>query len=294
MKIFKGFRKAIWLIFMSALAVIMIYPLFFSLMAGLMKKEEFQDIGTMLPIPKEPNFENYLHVLSPQGLYPLLNTVLRTVWFTFILTLMACMIGYVLARLKFRGRNLFFILLLIIQVVPWVLTTIPLYVMVARLPFLGGNNWMGVGGHGLIDNPIIIYLLISPSCLTNIFLFRQGMFSLPRDFEEAAEIDGCSFLRMIFSIIVPIQKPILIVIAIGNALWAWNEWLIPFIFVNKMKYKTIPAYVGTLTTQLLSFGERNYPLLFALATVATIPPLIIFLVLQKYIVQGLASAGIKG
>ena len=120
------------------------------------------------------------------------------------------------------------------------------------------------------------------------------MRSIPRDLEEAAEIDGCGFFRMIFRILIPIQKPMIAVIAVNTALSTWNDWMTPFIYINKIQDSTLPAYVGMLTAQLQAFGDRDYPKLFATATVAIIPPFLIFLFLQKYIIQGIASVGIKG
>nr|WP_279380653.1 carbohydrate ABC transporter permease [Caldicoprobacter guelmensis] len=207
---------------------------------------------------------------------------------------MAVLVGYVMARYEFKGKKLFFAIIICSQLVPGVLTLIPSFVMVSRIPFAGGNNWMGIGGKGLINNRLMLFLPFGWDKLLWVFLFMQSMRSLPKDLEEAAEIDGCSFMRMIFRILIPLQKPIIAVIAVNTALSTWNDWLTPFIYINRIQDSTLPAYVGMLTAQLQAFGERDYPKLFATATVAIVPPFLIFLFMQKYIVQGIASVGIKG
>lgn len=200
----------------------------------------------------------------------------------------------VLARYQFKGKTFVIVFIIVSQVIPTVLTLIPSFVMVSKIPFVGGNNWMGMGGHGLIDNPLMLYLPFGWGTLLWAFLFMQSQKSLPSAFEEAAEMDGCGFWRMMFQVVIPMQLPIIAVIAITNALSYWNDWMTPFIYINSTQFTTLTAWLGTLTASLQKFGDKNYPLVFALATISVIPPLVIFLAFQKYIIQGIASAGVKG
>ena len=211
-----------------------------------------------------------------------------------ILRIASILLGYVLARYSFKGKKFVIIFIVVSQVIPLVLTLIPSFVLVSKIPFVGGNNWMGLGGQGLIDSPLMLYLPFNWSTLLWSFLFMQSQKSLPVAFEEAAEMDGCGFGRMILQIIIPMQLPIIAVIAINNALYYWNEWMTPFIYINNTKYTTLTAWLGTLTANLQQFGDKNYPMVFALATLSFIPPLIIFMIFQNYIIQGIASAGVKG
>ncbi len=173
------------------------------------------------------------------------------------------------------------------------LTLIPTFVMVSHIPLVGGNDLFGNGGKGLYDSQLMLFLPLSWGYLLWPFLFMQSMKSLPRSFEEAAELDGAGFFQTILKVIVPMQKPILTVVAINVALNTWNDWMTPFLYINSTKKTTLPAYLATLTASLQNYGQKDYPKVFALATLAIIPPLFIFLFLQKYIVQGIASAGIK-
>lgn len=292
----RAVSKTAWLLLMSIMTFAMIYPFLFSFLGGMNTTTEFSSMGaSILPIPKTPVVSNFAFILTPSGIRPFINTVFRTSWYTVIVSLMAILFGYAMARYKFKGKKLVFAVIICTQLVPSVLTLIPSFVMVSHLPFLGGNNWMGAGGKGLINNPLILYLPFGWGYLMWVFLFMQAMKSLPKEFEEAAEMEGCGFWRMIFGIITPMQLPIIAVIAVNVALATWNDWLTPFMYVNKMQDSTLPAYIATMTARLLSFADnKDYPKLFAMSTVAIIPPFLIFLFLQKYIIQGIASAGIKG
>lgn len=293
-KVNKITTKAIWYVIMLVVAFIMLYPLIFSLLAGLNTRAEFGHMGALFPVPSVPQFDNLLFMFSMRGLRPLLNTFLRTGWYTFIVCMMAILIGYVMARYKFKGKKFFLIAILATQVIPSVLTLIPAFIFISRIPFVGGNDWSGYGGSGLINHPLSIFLPLGWGFLIWVFLFMQTMKSLPKDFEEAAQIDGCGFWRLIFQVIIPMNKPIIAVIAVNVSLSVWNDWLTPFLYISNIQYSTLPAYVGMLVSQLQQFGENDYPRVFAMATVATVPPLIIFLFLQRHIIEGISSAGVKG
>ena len=295
MKIGKLVSRSAWYILMTGLSLLSVYPIVFSLLAGFKRNEDFTSINSILPIAGRHTLENYAGLLnSPGFIQPLIHSVVRTMFFAVVLTCVCALVGYVLERYEFPGKKLFFNYILVVQVVPWVLTLGPLYLVMARVPLAGGNNILGAGGSGLIDNPALNCIIILPSNLLGIFLFRQSMKTLPRDFEEAAEIDGCGFLRVIFQLIIPLQMPILIVIAITNALWAWTDFLVPYTYMNNSLNLTLSGAVGLMASALLQFGDKQYATLFALSTLTIIPSILIFLFFQKYIVQGLASAGIKG
>lgn len=280
---------------MSVIILFMLYPFIYSFLGALNNRYEFTDMGTLLPIPGSPEFGNFSYAFSKAGVQPLLNTIYRTAWYTFWIVTIGVLLGYVMARYEFKGKKLFLVFIICSQVIPNVMTLIPTFVMISKIPFVGGNNWMGLGGHGLINNPLAIYLPIGWNVLIWVFLFMQAMKSLPKDFEEAAEIDGCNFWYTLLRIIIPMQTPIIAVIAANVALAVWNDWLGPFMYINRVKDSTLPAYLGMLATSLLEMsGDRDFPRLFGLSCISIVPPLMIFLVFQKYIIQGIASAGIKG
>ncbi|MCL2058300.1 MAG: carbohydrate ABC transporter permease [Oscillospiraceae bacterium] len=287
--------KTVWLVTMTVTALLFAYPFFYGVFGSSMYKTEFGEMGTLLPIPKQATGINYRFVFSMDGaIRPLVNSLSRAAWYTFVVVTMALLCGYVLSRYSFRGRNAFIIAIVATQVVPNVLTLIPSFVLVSKIPFVGGNNLIGEGGHGLINNKLMLFLPLGWGTLLWVFLFSQAMRSFPRAFEEAAEIDGCGFWGTLLRVVIPMQKPILTVIAINTALSNWNDWLTPFLYINRVSDSTVTAWLATLTSNLQQFGDKDYPRVFALATVAVLPPFMIFLFLQSYIIQGIASAGVKG
>lgn len=290
----KIIMRTVWLLVMAVFSLVMLYPFIFSLMAALNTKTEFSNMGDLFPWPKSPQFGNFAVILTPNGLRPLINTFLRVGWYTVIVCIMAILVGYVMARYNFKGKKLFLSIIVGTQVIPGVLTLIPTFVMVANIPLVGGNDIFGNGGQGLINSPLMLYLPLGWGYLMWVFLFMQSMKSLTPAFEEAAEMDGCGFFRTMFQIVLPMQLPIIAVIAVNVALNTWNDWMTPFMYINNMQESTLPAYIGMLTAQLQQFGTKDYPRVFALSCVAIVPPFLIFLFLQKYIIQGIASAGVKG
>lgn len=292
-KLLKKLLRMVWFILMAAVCFLMIYPLIYSALGGFNSQSEFSSMGDLFPVPEEWIWNNYIFAFSSTALKPLINTLMRTAWYTAIVLVMTVLIGYVMARYEFKGKQLFMIFIIVAQVIPSVLTLIPTFVMVSHIPLTGGNDWFGNGGRGLYDSQLMLYLPLSWGYLLWPFLFMQSMKSLSLSFEEAAELDGAGFWKTIIKVIVPMQKPILTVVAINVALNTWNDWMTPFLYINSTRKTTLPAYLATLTAALQNYGIKDYPKVFALSTMAIIPPLIIFLFLQKYIVQGIASAGIK-
>jgi len=290
----KALRRSLWYIVMSIIAMIMLYPFVFAFMGGLMDPLLFTSLGTMMPIPQTLVFENYMTFFTQDMWRPFFNTVARTAWYTIVNTYIAVTLGYFMARKNFWGKKQFFMIIIIAQLIPGVLTLIPTFVMMARFPLVGGNNILGVGGSGFINNPTVLFILIGGGQLMNAILFRQAMYSLPPSFEEAAEMDGCGYFQTMIRVILPMQRPIIAFIAMTSAINTWNDWFTPFLYISDLQYNTLPAYVGMLVTRFHEFTRPNYALVFALSTVATLPPVAIFLAFQRNIVQGLASAGIKG
>lgn len=285
-----------WLIIMTIIALVFIYPFIYGVMGSLINKVEFGQMGALLPWPQTHwTLISYSQlVLLGGAVRPLINSLARSAWYTFMVTGISILLGYVLCRYKFKMKNFIIIFIVVTQVIPSILTLIPSFVLVSRIPFVGGNNWMGLGGQGLIDNPLMLYLPFGWGTLLWSFLFMQSQKSLPIAFEDAAEIDGCGFWRLILQVVIPLQLPIISVIAIMNALGTWNDWLTPFIYINNTKYTTLTAWLGTLNSALQQFGDKNYPMVFALATISILPPFAIFIAFQKFIIQGIASAGVKG
>lgn len=277
----------------------MLYPLIFATLCGF-----YDSIGylgrpdTLFPFPDKPTLDNYRKIIffttDPTMFRYLLNSITRTVWLTGTRVLVAFVAGYIFARIEFRGKGPIFWSLLIGRLIPGTVLIVPLYIQMARWPFAGGNNLWGVGGKGLLDTYAPLFLLGIVDIIA-IFLVRQTILAGPLELEEAAKIDGAGVSRLIFSVVAPIQKPVLAYLAIINGIGVWNDWFTPFFFTSSQKYQVWASYIARIVQKAdRAYAIQNFPLVLAMGIILTIPSVIIFFMFQRYIVEGLARVGIKG
>ncbi|GHU01578.1 ABC transporter [Spirochaetia bacterium] len=289
--------KTLWIIVMTVFGFVFAYPFIYGLLASLMLQKEYGFQGSMLAIPTAPTLQNYAKFMTLNNagaIGPFFNSVGRAAWATFVVCSVSVLVGYPLARYEFKIKKAVIIGIVAAQVIPGVLTMIPSFLLVSRIPFVGGNNWAGFGGRGLINNKLMLFLPLGWGVLLWAFLFMQAIKGFPRSFEEAAEIDGYGFWSILLKIVLPMQGPILAVIAINTALGSWNDWLTPFLYINRPGDSTLAGWLGTLIANLGRSGIPDYPRVYALGTLTIIPPFVIFLIFQKHIIQGISSVGIKG
>jgi multiple sugar transport system permease protein len=187
------------------------------------------------------------------------------------------LVAFGFARLRFRGRGTLFLLVLSTMMLPPQVTLIPRYFLFSRL--------------GWVDSlkPLLVPQWLGASAY-NIFLLRQFMMSIPLEYDEAAIIDGASLFGIFWRIIVPLSLPAFGVIAITHFTWAWNDFMGPLIYLNRMeKY--------TLSIGLRLFQDRldiDYAALMAATIMSMIPILAVFFVAQRYFIQGIVISGVKG
>jgi len=241
-------------------------------------------------LPQVWKWANYTEAMNaaPFGRY-FVNTVVYAAAITFSNLLLCSMAAYAFARLRFRGRSVLFILTLGTMMVPGQVTMVPVFILLKRWPLLGGNDWMGIGGHGLLNS----YTgLILPGAVGafGIFLLRQFFMTLPRDLEDAARIDGCSEAGIYWRIILPLSAPALATLGIFTFTAAWNEFLWPLLIMSKDSMKTLQIGLQVFQTQYTT----RWDLLMAGTVVVTLPVLIIFLLGQRYFTRGIALSGMKG
>lgn len=272
----------------------MLYPFLFQVLASLGSNANYY-ATIILPIPTDFQLDRYWEVLSQPQVYKLyINTFIRCGWYIFINILMAMLGGYIFSKLKFKGKNTIFISFLATMMIPGQVTLTPYYLLLARWPGAGGNNWMGQGGYGLIDSwPALLIGGLVP--VYSIFLMKQMMETLPYEYEEAAKIDGAGVLRIIFRIYMPMVKPMLSTIVILTFVGIWNDYLVPLVFISTPSKNVITTGIATLMSTFNMPGNPpKYPVVFTLATIAIIPPVIVYLLLQKHFIQGFAMSGVKG
>jgi multiple sugar transport system permease protein len=229
-------------------------------------------------IPDPVRWENYTEALtaSPFHLY-LFNTLVIVVAGEIGVLLTASMAAYGFARLRFRGRDFVFAVLLSTIMLPWAVTMIPRYIMFKNL--------------GWLDTPLP---LIVPDWFGGsafyIFLLRQFFRTIPRDFTDAARIDGAGEFGIYWRVVLPLIKPALTAVAIFLFLYHWNDFLGPLIYLTSPEKYTVSlglaSFKGLYTTQ--------WHYLMAASTATILPVLILFFVAQRYFIQGIVMSGIKG
>lgn len=241
-------------------------------------------------IPSVWKWDNYAKAMTaaPFGRY-FLNTVIYAVAITATNLLFCSMAAYAFARLRFPGRNLLFILVLGTMMIPAQVTMVPVFIMLKRWPLLGGNDLLGMGGHGLLNTYTGLVLPGAVGAF-GIFLLRQFFMTLPRELEDAARIDGCSEAGIYWRIILPLSKPAMATLGIFTFTAAWNEFLWPLLIMSKDSMKTLQVGLQVFQTQYTTAWD----LLMAGTVVVTLPVLIIFLFGQRYFTRGIALSGIKG
>lgn len=231
-------------------------------------------------IPPRPQARNYSEVatLIPLGRY-LLNTVIVT-GLVLVGTLFSCsLVAYGFSRIRFRGRGLLFALCLSSMMLPGQVTMIPLYIMFSRL--------------GWVDT---LWPLIVPSFFGapfSIFLLRQFFLTIPREYDEAARLDGAGRFRIYWSIILPMARPALMTVALFTFIGTWNDFFTPLIYINSPENATLTLGLNMLKSQIVGTGMTQWHLLMAAACMIMIPNILLFTLGQRYLVKGIAMGGMR-
>lgn len=307
-------KKSNWLakipmhVLLALGSLVMVYPLIYSFAGSFTVQSEFIR-STWFPIPQSLHLNNYQNLFYPT-MIPLITrsvgvTLLRTIWYILWTGVTSILCGYVFARLKFRGKEAVFIILLSSMLVPGIVFQVPIYVMLARWPLVGGNSILGQGGSGFI-NQLPSLLLPGLVSAYSIFLVRQSFYSVPVDYEEAARMDGANTLKVLRYVYLPMVLPVLAVVVISTFVGNWNDYTWPLmavggsdklwpvgLFFQRIMATGLP--VPTVDNALGS-GQQisNTPLLLTAGIVASLPPVLCFFFFQRYFIEGLQGVGIKG
>lgn len=240
-------------------------------------------------IPSELDWENYTYIFRDLNMEVLFrNTIFVTLIAVVAQIILCSMAGFAFARLRFRGRNLLFVAILITMTVPFEVLVLPLFILVRRFPLMGGNDLFGNGGVGLMNSYAGI---VFPHLVTvyGIFIFRQFFLSFPKELEDAARIDGASRIRIYWSLLMPNSAPVIGTMGLFAFLWAWNDLLWPVIVVKENSMKTLQAGLAIVAQNPSRWGE-----MMAASVIITLPVIFVFLLLQRFLVRGVATSGLKG
>ena len=261
-------------VFTALIALIFFFPVLMAIINSFKTRGEI--LASAIALPSAPTFANYAAVIEATDFIKVFfNSCLVTGGGIVLNLLVSALAGYALARWRSKWANILTLLFLSSMFVPFHTIMIAL-LTTARDLKLTGHIW------GLI----LIYCGLQ--CPIPIFLIKGFVHSVPRELEEAAMIDGCSTVRLFLSIVLPMLKPILATVSVLNVLWIWNDYLLPYLILGKPL--TIPL------SQMYFYGQYNqqWHLIMAGFVVSTIPVVIFFLFMQKYIINGIASGAVKG
>lgn len=269
----KEFKKYLIYIFLLGGGFIMIIPLLWAILTAFKTPAE----ALMTPpniFPNQWRFESFTRLFTELNFSIYLRNTLILVAFSFVTVLINMMAGYGFAKFKFKGKDKLFYLVLATMMIPGQATMIPNFIIINQLGLL--NTHAGMIMPGLAG-------------AFGIFLFRQFMETVPDDLIEAAKMDGAGEARIFFQIITPICKPIIAVQAILGFIGAWNSFVWPLIVATSGDMFTLGVGLSLLQGQ----NAVDLPLQMAGAAFMVIPIIIVFLLFQKYIIEGFTTSGLK-
>lgn len=261
---------------MAVMVVLTVYPLLWMALGGFKDSSEFYT--NIWGLPSSLNFSNFAYAWTEANLgQKFLNSLIVTVG-TIALTLpITSMAGYALAKIKFRGRAIAYVVILLGIMVPYGVIAIPVFTVIVDLHLL--NTLLGL---------ILVYT--ASSVPLGVFLMFSFFESIPDELEEAAQIDGCTPIGAFFRVVLPLARPGLATQLILTGTSVWNEYFMASLLIHQDSLQTLPLGLVIFTSK---FGT-DYPQLFAALTIVTLPVVVLYLAAQKQFISGLAAGAVKG
>jgi multiple sugar transport system permease protein len=256
-------------------ALVTVFPFAWMLLSAFKSNAEISALEQTL-LPRRWTLENFINMQENFDFLRLfLNSVVLSTAITVIVVYTSCLSGFVLAKYRFRGRNLLFAFVLSTMMVPWAVTIIPRYTMFVDAGLR--DSWASI---------------IIPAALSGfgIFMMRQNMDAVPDEVLEAARIDGASEIRIFHRIVLPMSINAISALAIFQFLWVWEDYLWPYLMLNSDELQVLAVGLRTFSGRYATdFGG-----LFAATTISILPVLVVYVVFQRRFIAGAASAAIKG
>lgn len=280
MKSKSSFREALTYIFLFILALAFLAPIAIIIMNSV--KGNFYISQSPFSIPNYETFvgaENFIKGFKQSDfMKSFFNSAFITLFSVAGIVLMTSMTAWFIVRVKNKLTKLLYYLFVFSMIVPFQMV---MYTMTYYAFELNLNNRIGI---------IFIYLGFGAGL--SVFMFSGFIKSIPTEIEEAATIDGCSPVKTFFLIVFPILKPTAITVAILNAMWIWNDYLLPYLVLGSGESKTLPVAVQMALTG--GYGNKDMGALMAMLVLAILPIIIFYLFCQKYIIRGVAAGAVKG
>lgn len=275
--------KIIWMkiflfVFFTLLAIVILVPFAAMVIASFKDGKELIQYGLNLKIePEKMSLKNYVYLFTGEHSYFtwFINSVFLTVVQVVLTLLVSACVGYGFAAYNFKGKNFFFVCVLLILMVPFEILMLPLYNQMIGMKL--SNTYTG----------IVLPFMANAS---TIFFFRQYLEGIPKELISAGRVDGATEYGIFARLIFPIMKPAMASMAILNGMTYWNNFLWPLLILRDDKKYTLPIGLNTLLTP---YGN-NYDLLIVGSCFSVIPILILFLCFQKYFIEGMVAGAVKG
>lgn len=275
-----SFGRGLVYVLLFIIAVVFLAPILIIIINSL--KGNFYISSSPFTFPTEETFvgfENFIKGFNQSDfMRSFANSAFITVASVIGIVLMTSMTAWYIVRIRNKFTRILYYLFVFSMVVPFqmVMYTMTYFAFEFRL-----NNPWGI---------VFIYLGFGAGL--SVFMFSGFIKSIPREIEEAATIDGCGPIRTFFTIIFPILKPTAITVAILNAMWIWNDYLLPYLVLGSGKNKTLPVAVQMALTG--GYGNKDMGALMAMLVLAILPIIILYLFCQKYIIRGVVAGAVKG
>lgn len=272
-------------------AVVVAFP-FLWMVLGSFKSLRESNLFPPTFLPTEWHPENYVRAWttppSTLGRYLLNSLIVSTVGAVGQVAI-GVLAAYAFARLRFRGRDVLFALVLATTMIPGEITLIPNFVTIRRFPLFGGNDLAGAGGSGLYDTYAAMILPTLAGAFT-IFLLRQTFLAMPNEYWEAAQLDGISSLGYLWRILLPLTVPTVLTVLLLGFVGRWNALLWPLIVTRSESLRPVQVAM----TYYQNESVTHYGVLMAASFVVTLPVIALYIAAQRRFIEGVTSSGLKG
>ncbi|WP_430539254.1 carbohydrate ABC transporter permease [Microbacterium dauci] len=276
----RGWQTVIWFVVLIAITAIVLYPLVWLLFATFKPNSEFgSNLGLL---PEAPTIDNYLKVMEGIAGVPMwrffANSLIIAVGSVIGTVLSSALAAYAFARIQFKGLAILFAAMIGTLLLPFHVVIIPQYIIFNQLELVD-TFW-----------PLLLPKFLATEAFF-VFLLVQFIRQLPRDMDEAALIDGAGHVRIFWSVILPLIKPALITCAIFAFIWSWNDFLGPLLYLTSPENYPLPIALRLYNDQT---STSDFGATVTASFIALIPVLLFFLVFQRFLVDGVATQGLKG
>lgn len=280
-------RKIVLYTLALVFAIYIVAPFYWIVATSFMHEKDALSVPPQW-IPQDPTLENYASFVNPEGSlvgsraaenmpHSLANSAIVATATALLNLALGIFAAYSFARLKFRGSQTMMMVYLATRMVPGVAIIIPFYLVMRTL--------------GLLDTYLALIISYTTFALPfTVWILKDYFRSIPRELEDAARVDRCSWLRMMWSVFLPIAAPGLVTAAIFAFMTAWNEFMFALFLTSTIRAQTVPVIAANFATDL----NVQFTVMAAAGVVAVVPPLIMVLIFQRLIVRGLAAGSVKG